>query len=102
MVTIQNRKLALGVAKPHAAQAVGELNHHACLRKVLAAAIGGPHSIGQTVQAVTSERNPHSSAAILCDCLEVRSLIGHLFGQINSYQTVTDQTPETRFHAEPN
>src|SRR6516225_2836386 len=101
MVAIQNSKLALGVPKPHPAEVVGEFNHHACLRKILATAIGCPHTIGQAVQAVTSERNPHSSLAILGNGLEKMSLIRHLFRKVNANQFGTDQVPESAISAEP-
>src|SRR5262245_29599818 len=101
MIAIQNRKLALGVSKPYAAEAVRELDHYACLRKILTTAIGCPDAIGQAVQAVTSERHPHSSAAILRDCLEECGLIAHLPGHVNSNPHDLDQTPQTVCSADP-
>src|SRR6516162_5178605 len=101
MVAIQNRKLALGVPKPHAPTAVGELNHHACLRKVLAAAVGCPHPVGQAVQAVASERDPHSSLAILSNSLEKGGLIRHLFWKFDANQIGTNQVPESARSAKP-
>src|SRR5262249_48571316 len=100
-VAIQNRKLALGVPKPHAAEAVGKFNDHTCLGKVVAATVRGPDTVGQAVQTVTAKRYPHSSAVILCDRLEEARRTGHLFGQVNADQTTIDETPETICCAEP-
>src|SRR5262245_47722129 len=80
VVTIQNRKLVLGTPKPHAAETVRELDQRARSANVLTTAIGCPDTIGQAVQAVTSQRDPHSSAVILCDCLEEGRLISNLIG----------------------
>src|SRR5262245_4304718 len=100
-IPIQNRKLALGGSKPHAAQAVGKLDHDPRLGKVVTTAIGCPETISQAVQAVTSERDPHSAAGVLCDCLEEGNLISNLLGQVNSNETTIGQTPETVCSADP-
>src|SRR5262245_56558304 len=98
---LQDRKRAPGVPEPHSTQTVRELDQHACPRKVVTTTIGGPDVIGQAVQAMTSERHPHPSAAILCDGLEEGGPIRHLSGQVDSNQTPVDHTPQTAFCAEP-
>src|ERR1700757_343340 len=100
-VAVQHGQGTLGVAKPHAAQAVGEFNHHPCLGKVLAAPIRCPNAVCESIQSVASERNPEPSESILGNRLQEESLIRHFAGEGDSNQMATYKIPEPPSPAEP-
>src|ERR1700747_3323512 len=100
-VAVQHGQGTLGVAKPHAAQAVGELNHHPCLGKVLAATIRCPNAVCESIQSVAPERNPEPSESILGNRLQEKSLTHHFAGEVDSNQIATHKMPEPPRPAEP-
>src|ERR1700741_1866472 len=100
-VAVQHGQVTLGVAKPHAAQAVGEFNHHPCLGKVFAAPIRCPNAVCEPIQSVASERNPEPSESILGNRLQEKSLIRHFTGEVDLNQIATHKRPETPSPAEP-
>src|ERR1700739_4995275 len=101
-VAIQHGQGTLGVAKPPAAQAVGEFRHHPCLGKVLAATIRCPNAVCESIQSVASERNPEPSESILGNRLQEKSMIRHSAGEVDSHQLSTHKMPEPPSPADPN
>src|SRR5262249_9774661 len=87
---------------PHAAEDVSKFNEdHTCLAKVVVATVRVPTAVGQAIQAVTSERDPHVSAAILCDRLQEESLISNFFWQVYSNYMPIHKSPEASIPSQP-
>src|ERR1700741_3056027 len=99
--SVQHGQGTPGVAKPHAAQAVGEFNARPCLGKVLAATIRCPNAVCEPIQSVASERNPEPSEAILGNRLQEKSLIRHSAGGVDSNKIPTHKMPDPPSPAEP-
>src|SRR5215213_3876204 len=64
-ISSQYRQLVVRITKPHTAHAVGEFTDDTRTWKIFAATKRCPNAIRQPVQAMTPERDPETTIAIL-------------------------------------